>query len=268
MKETCLILSGGGARGFAHVGAIKALTELHVPINKIIASSMGAVIGAKFALTKDVNDIERLCLNFSENAHEYLDFSHGIRIRKGKLRDFFDKVYSGSYLYDTKVPLQIIVSEYESGKTKALVSGEITDQVLASISIPFLNHPVEIDGNFYCDPGFISNFPVEYYEKRDGILVGINFGSNKLSPRKLSHSFMDKLVKKNDIYNLIYSNNHLKKLYEKEKVRKYRKYGIIVEADNGMDNYNNNDFGQCKELIKAGYNTVMQKKEEILEKVK
>ncbi len=267
MKKICLVLSGGGARGFTHLGVLTALTELKVPVGKVICSSMGAVIGAKYAQQGSIDGIYNFIEDFSQNINEYIRKSKGISIRKKKLKRFFHKVYGDFLQSECVIPLEIIASSSIDGTPIILDDDLILENVMASISMPFVNNPVKKRlGNFY-DPGLVSNFPIEFYRKKDGVLFGVNSGSNKFTPQADNDGLMAKLFKVQDIYFLLHSNRHLHKLYEKEKIKRLSSSGYILDLSKKLDLYSNLGFEKYDELIEIGYKSVINRKNKIIEKL-
>jgi len=264
MKSICLVLSGGGARGFAHAGVIKALDEFNVPVSKIIASSMGAVIGGKYAINKSAEEIIKLVESFTFNLDKYLDLKSGIKLKSPNLKAFFDSIYLGSDISNTRIPLELIVADFETSDLEIFTQGNLSTAVLASVSLPFLNNPVRINDKYYADPGLLSNFPIEFYKPQDGVLFGINAGSTKLSSRKKSSNFIDKLVKKDDIYHLIHSSLKLQNLHEVQKVKENGEHGIVFNLTEALNEFSSTDFHKSLEIIEAGYQYTLSRKDEIL----
>lgn len=208
-----LVLSGGGARGAAHVGVLKVLEELRVPIDAIAGTSMGAVVGGLYASGMTAAEIEQLMATvdwqdaFSDRAaRQDLDFR-----RKQDDRDFLVRVplglkgrkfllprglISGQKLgrilrermlpvaeltdFDQlPVPFRAVATDLENGERVVLGSGDLPEAVRASMSAPGVFTPVERDGQLLVDGGVSENLPIDVARAMGVdrlIVVDVTFG--------------------------------------------------------------------------------------------
>lgn len=167
-----LVLSGGGIRGLAHVGFLRALRETGIRIDYLSGSSAGALVGALHAMHYDSQEILEVFAEvqlYSYNRFTWrklglLDTETFIP----HLRRFFP-IDSFSIL---DIPLTITMTDVEAGRCEYVSEGEIIRPLLASAAYPPTLSPMQIDGRYYMDGGVMDNFPVyPLYQKVD-ILLG------------------------------------------------------------------------------------------------
>lgn len=169
-----LALSGGGLRGIAHIGVIKALREHNIEAEAVIGASAGSIVGALYAagLTTD----------------QMIDFvqEFGI-IKSARFSLTFDGLSSLSFLkehlmdtlgFDTFELLQkhlyIGITNLNQGVLEVRDSGSLSDMVMASCAVPLLFKPVEMNDTVYVDGGVINNLPIEPLRSKCDLLIGVN----------------------------------------------------------------------------------------------
>jgi NTE family protein len=173
--KTGIVLSGGGARGFAHAGILKAINEAGIYPDVISGVSAGAIVGALYADGRSPEEI------FEIFAGEHSIFRY-VRMRiPGKglmkfvgLQDNLSRHLRAETFEDLALPLYLAATDINRGEIVYFHSGKILDKVIASASIPVLFEPVEIDGHYYVDGGVIDNFPVTPIARRCKRLIGIS----------------------------------------------------------------------------------------------
>lgn len=168
-------LSGGGARGFAHAGALKALEEVGLKPDVIAGVSAGSVISAFYAagvapslmptLFTDVSF--KTCCEFSVNKGGFFKID--------RFQTFVNKNLRGHKLIeDLPIPTYICATDIDNGIPVAFDSGPIAERVAASCSIPVLFKPIVIDGVSYVDGGVLRNLPAWAIRDKCQRLIGIN----------------------------------------------------------------------------------------------
>jgi NTE family protein len=187
LYETGLILSGGGARGFAHAGILKALNEAGIYPDIIAGVSAGAIVGALYA---DGHSPEEIFHIFSGDKHffKYVKISvpgKGLFKMVG-LKQSIDKHLRAKNFEDLQIPLIIAATNLNEGKITYFRKGVILDKILASAAIPVLFEPVEIGGHLYVDGGVLDNFPVEPLSGECGKMIGVYL--NPIQPEKEFHN--------------------------------------------------------------------------------
>ena len=170
--KTGLVLSGGGARGFAHIGVLQALNEAGIFPDVISGTSAGALVGVLYAdgyspldILKMMNSTSRLHYIRPTVPREGLLQISGIeRILKENLR--------AKKFEDLRIPLFVTATDLNNGKIRYFSSGELLNPVIASASIPVLFKPVIIDNIHYVDGGVLDNLPIRPLENKCGKIIG------------------------------------------------------------------------------------------------
>ncbi len=169
-----LVLSGGGTRGFAHLGAIKALEENGIKPGIISGVSAGSIVGALYA---DGNEAESALKSLmTQNLMGFLRIvfpSKGLLKMTGFERTL-TKTLKAKTFEELSIPLIIQAVNINTTEYTRFEKGELVQAIKASSSIPIVFPPVEIDGNQYLDGGIVNNFPVESLEGKCETIIGIN----------------------------------------------------------------------------------------------
>ena len=172
--STGLVLSGGAARGFAHLGVIQALHERSIKPDIVSGVSAGSIVGSFYC---DGFEPEEIFEIFRKNKIfklvRLMFRRHGLLSISG-LRKVLEKNLRTTRLEDLQKPLVITATNIENAKTSYFIEGNITDLVIASSSIPVLFNPPQIDGITYIDGGVTNNFPLEPLEKNCRHLIGVH----------------------------------------------------------------------------------------------
>lgn len=221
-QKVGLVLSGGGAKGVAHIGVIRALEEEGIPIDYVAGTSMGAIIGALYAAGYSPDEMEAIVLSEEfagwvsgkvDQKYRFLfkqprpdatwaDFKFRVdsvitpflptNIVSPVLMDFaFMEIFSGAsaaadYDFDNlMVPYRCVASDVANGKAITLRRGDLGSSVRASMTFPFFFRPIRIDGNLLFDGGMYNNFPsdVMLEEFFPDIIVGSIVASNYEEPK-------------------------------------------------------------------------------------
>ena len=216
-----LVLSGGGARGTAHIGVLKVLDQMRVPIDAIAGTSMGAVVGGLYASGLSARDIEKIMTSinwqdaFSDRPpREDLDlrrkeedetflvkYHFGIHERrlvvpKGliqgqklteTLRRLTLPVARITAFDDLPTPFRAIATDLETGDSVVMSSGDLTTAMRASLSAPGVFAPVEREGRLLVDGGIADNIPVDI-ARTMGVdkLIVVDVGSPLLTRKQLT----------------------------------------------------------------------------------
>ena len=210
-----LALSGGGARGIAHVGVLKVLEELHVPVHCVVGTSMGAIVGGTYAAGRSVDTMERIVLAadwaeiFRDNpprretaVRRKLDdykplFGFELGIRDGSLalpigviagvsiESFFrEMAQPAAAITDFNklpVPFRAIATDLETGAAVVLDHGSLAQAMRASMSVPGAIAPVEIDGRLLVDGGLADNLPIDNARRLCGdVVIAVNISTPPL----------------------------------------------------------------------------------------
>jgi NTE family protein len=220
-----LALSGGGARGGAHVGVLKALQELRVPVDCIAGTSVGAAVGGFYASGLSADEIETITRgidwqaalsnatprrnrSFRRKQDDYLflvNLSPGLRaggfalpigFNQGQVIDMtLSRALSGPALeqdFDRlSTPFRAVATDIASGRPVVLDSGDLALALRASMSLPAVLAPIDIDGRMLVDGGLAMNLPVEVAQSMGAdVVVAVDATSHLLAREEL-RSFVD-----------------------------------------------------------------------------
>ncbi|MBU3621785.1 patatin-like phospholipase family protein [Polynucleobacter sp. CS-Odin-A6] len=177
-----LVLGAGAARGFAHIGVIKALEAQGIRPDIVVGSSAGSVIAALLASGVAGNDLNRLALNLDEAtiADWGLPFAgrFGGLIKGDALQNMVNREVQNKSIEQMRIPLGIVATDLQSGKGVLFRSGNTGLAVRASCSVPGIFQPAIISGKEYVDGGLVAPVPVSYARQMGATLViAVNISS-------------------------------------------------------------------------------------------
>jgi NTE family protein len=167
-----LVLSGGGARGIAHIGVIDALRSHDIEPDAIAGSSSGAIIGALAAAGHSTETM----LEFFQKASPFR--LSVVTVRKAGILDTakvvasFREYFPEDSFEALKIRLFLTATDIINARLRIFESGPLISAILASCSLPMVFTPTEIDGRWYVDGGVINNFPIEPLRGRCDVVVG------------------------------------------------------------------------------------------------
>jgi NTE family protein len=270
-----LVLSGGGARGVAHIGVLKVLEEQHVPIDAIAGTSMGAVVGGLYASGLSAREIEAIMTSLNwqeafrdlppredltlrrkqEDQNFLVKFPLGIRggkvlLPKGLiqgqrlnqiLRRLTLPVARITNFDELPTPFRALATDLETGDAVTLDSGDLTSAMRASMSAPGVFAPVERDGRLLVDGGISENLPVDIARAMGvDILIVVDVGSPLLTREKLNSV---PVISNQMIAILIQRNS-------REQLEKLKTQDVLIAPPLG--DTSSFDFGNVKRVIAVG----------------
>lgn len=158
-----LVLGGGGARGYAHIGALKALRQAHVPVNLIVGTSVGSIIGALYADNQDLDRLDRLMM--AEGYWGFADIANvpslsGL-VQGYHLEKFLNKSMKAKTFRQLGIKFVAVTTDIGSGTTYTIESGPIPPAVLASAAFPGVVEPVHLYHRILVDGGVIDNVAID-----------------------------------------------------------------------------------------------------------
>jgi len=216
-----VVLSGGGAKGFAHIGALRVIEEAGIPIDYIAGTSMGSIIGGLYAVGYDPDMMQKLCteqnwdmiikdqiprkfipLEKRINERHYLVSVPRVNGKFKLKRSIVDGMYVNMLLTrltmpahkerdfsKLPVPFLCIGTDMISADPIEFNHGSLAQSIRASMSIPFLFEPIEYEGYLLCDGGLTNNFPVRNVrDKGADIIIGVDLEIVKSDPKVLDNS--------------------------------------------------------------------------------
>jgi NTE family protein len=177
-----LVLSGGGTRGFAHIGALQALEEAGVRADVISGTSVGSIVGALYA---DGYSPSAMLDLFRKN--RVIQLSRLTLLRKGMLslsglKKKINKYIRAKTFEELKLPLYVTVTNLHRGEVEYAHEGPLAEKIVASATIPILYAPVRIKQELYVDGAVIDNFPVKPISGLCERIIGINIMPSSQRP--------------------------------------------------------------------------------------
>lgn len=177
-RSVGLVLSGGGARGFAHIGAFRALMEAGVPIDRVGGTSIGALIGAAIAMGWSSERVTELFHRGFVDTNPLTDFTLPVRslFRGRKARALLNAAFGKVAIEQTRRPFFAVAADLAHGVPAILDRGPLVPALLASSAIPGLLPPIDIDGQILCDGAVIDTLPVAAMRQRPagGAVIAID----------------------------------------------------------------------------------------------
>lgn len=170
--EIGIVLSGGGIRGIAHLGVLKALADKKIKISQITGTSAGAIAGALYANNIDPYDILQIFNKSKLIKHLRPAFNTTALLNLETAFSLLKEYIPHNSFEHLKIPLTITATNFNNGKLVYFSEGELIRKVLASSCIPGVFNPIMIDGNLYVDGGVINNFPVEPLQNCCEVIIG------------------------------------------------------------------------------------------------
>lgn len=266
-----LALSGGGAKGFAHIGVLKVLEEEGIPVHMISGTSMGSIIGSLYAVGYTAREIEQIVLDLNWNVLFNDNFqinSQNITRRVKRNNSYLftfpinnNKVSLPTGLIDGQnismllyrlmlpyhnvtdftrlpIPFSAVATNLSTGEATTFTEGYLADAVRASIAIPSVFKPVKINGKTYIDGGVVRNIPSEDVRKLGANLVIASDVGEPTQPVDSLKTFVDILFQSIGFHQKE-SDNHQKAQTD-----------FYIRPD--ITKFSTFSFDQAKEIIKRG----------------
>jgi NTE family protein len=175
MPRIALVLGGGAARGFAHIGVIRVLEAEKIPIDLVVGTSVGSLIGALYAQKRDVFDLEWTAFTLTQD--DLLDVGvmnafMGMGLAKGeRLEKFVEAKVQVKAIEALQVPFAAVATDLNWGTKVVIDKGSVARAVHASSAIPGLFEPVAHLGKMLVDGGVVDNVPISVARERGADLV-------------------------------------------------------------------------------------------------
>lgn len=276
-QKVALVLSGGGAKGAAHLGVIKALEENNIPIDYIVGTSMGGVVGAFYASGYSPEEMESLILSDDFQRWMSGDLSEDIYFFSKKedspsllsVRLKFDSSFNASfnsnlasdlllnfaltklfakasqranYNFDSlMVPYRSLGAEIFTQKEVILSKGNVNDAARATMTVPLFYRPIKVENQYLFDGGVYNNFPVDVaiQEFNPDIIIGVNVSSKVFDTYPFEQ---DKNLMNNMVMYLLLDKSNPDAVGDK---------GVYIQPN--LNTYTAYDFRKVGAMIDSGY---------------
>ena len=244
-KNIALVLSGGGARGVAHIGVIEVLNEKGFNITSIAGTSMGALVGGVYALGKMAEFKEWLLTIDRFKVFQLVDFRFSPQglVKGDKVLDEMKSFIQDSNIEDLPIPYSATAVDINGRKEYVFKKGSVFDAIRASISIPSVFTPVKKGKMLLVDGGVMNNIPLSNVTRtRSDQLVAVNVNANipVLKLRSSKETKESRLVKYQEKLNHYYEQ--LQRLYPKETKEKHIGYFSLIDLTISLMMYQNAIF--------------------------
>ena len=271
-KNVALVLSSGGARGLAHIGAIEELEARGYRITSIAGCSMGALIAGVYAAGKIEEFREWMKTVTRKKMFELTDFSLSLNhIVKGKriieaIMEFVPDVA----IEDLPIPYCAVATDLTAGKEVVFNKGSLFEAIRASISLPSFYEPVQRDGMILIDGGVINPIPLNRVKRQSGdILVGVDVSGHdyksqweemrrltewQKNDKSLKAKILDKLIPDNiefNYYTMLSRSSSLMIRQNSILMAKLMKPDVLVDIQ--MSRYGGFDYDKSEKIIAIGH---------------
>lgn len=273
MKDVALVLSSGGARGLAHIGAIEELEAQGYRITSIAGCSMGALIGGVYAAGKLPEFREWMKTVDKKKMLELTDFSlslnhivKGTRIIKA-IMEFVPDVL----IEDLPIPYCAVATDWISGHEVVIDKGSLFEAIRASISLPSFYEPVRRDGMILIDGGVVNPIPMNRVKRHDGdLLVGVDVSGHDYKAqwekqqrqteiqkhdKSLKAKLLDMITPDNiefNYYTLLSRTSSIMIRQNSILMAQLTKPDILIDIQ--MSRYGGFDYDKSERLIAIGHN--------------
>ena len=176
-RSVVLVLGGGSARGLAHIGVLKVLEREKIPIHRIVGTSMGALIGAAYAVGVPLKKMEDMAHKFNWRTIFDPTLPRMGLLAGKKLERIVSELTDRKNFSDCKIPLAIVATDIERNERVVFQKGNMQKIICASCSWPGIFNPVRIDGRLLVDGGIKNSVPTRVARSLDpGYMIAVDVG--------------------------------------------------------------------------------------------
>lgn len=277
-QKVGVVLSGGAAKGLAHIGVLKALEENEIPIDYVVGTSMGGIVAGCYAAGMSPDQIEEMVLSEDflrwvngqpELGYNYfynkpddngsfirfnlsLDSALSLNLNTAIASDLTlnfaltERLAQPSAIaknnFDSLfVPLRVVAADIFTQSQVILKDGLLSDALRATQTVPFFYSPIRVNGKFLFDGGVYNNFPVDVAQKEfnPDVIIGCNVSSKVY--KEYPYGEDEKLISRSLLYMLL----------DKSDPAKVPANGVYIQPN--LERYTAFDFARAKSLIDSGY---------------
>jgi NTE family protein len=291
-QKVGLVLSGGGAKGLAHIGVLKALEENEIPIDYVVGTSMGGIVAGCYAAGMSPGQVEEIALseefqhwvngrmeagfNYYYNKNDdhpsflklnlSLDSTLNLNLNTSLANDISLNFALAEMMAQSSsishnnfdslfVPLRVVAADIFTQTEVVLKTGVLSDAMRATQTVPLFYDPIRVDGKFLFDGGVYNNFPVDVAQNefKPDVIIGSNV-STKIY-EEYPYGEDEKLVSRSLLYMLL----------DKSDPGKVPLTGIYIQPD--LQLFTALEFAKAKSMIDSGYAQTMKQMPEIKAKI-
>ena len=233
-----LVLSGGGARGIAHLGVIKALLEMGIQFDQIAGTSAGAIAGALLAQGYTPDESLKIIESSSFVRHLRPAWNRMGLLRLDTIVDLYRKYIPHDSFEGLQIPLHVVAVDLSAGEQIIFERGELVRPVLASSCLPGIFEPFLINKRQFVDGGVLNNMPVDVIEHKVDFLIGSHCNpSGSTKPIRSMRSVIERSI--------------ILAVQSKTK-EKFSRCNVLLEPVD-LVGYSPTDISKARELFRIGY---------------
>ncbi|MDP4237932.1 MAG: patatin-like phospholipase family protein [Bacteroidota bacterium] len=238
-----IALSGGGVKGLCHAGVLKALEEVGIKPDIISGVSAGSLVGALYSDGYTPDEIAVCFEEISFRNMTKIRIPHGGFFKTDIFQDFLFKTLRAKTFEELAIPLRVVTTDLDRGRSVTFKSGQLIDPIVASCTVPVLFSPKMINGVHYVDGGVFKNFPVSTIREDCDKVIGIN--ASPLVADEYKQSIINVAMRS---YNFMFKANimHDKELCD-----------LLIEPVD-MGNYDTFGIDKGREIFELGYRCAKQ----------
>lgn len=184
-KKIGLVLSSGGLKGLAHIGVIETLIKNDIPIDYIAGTSIGALLGAHYALYKNLEKTKEIVNGKQHEQFSYF-FDLGLNgglVKGDKIKKLLNEWFDQKQFKDTLIPFRAVATDIITGQPRVFSKGPLIDALRASVSIPSIFKPVEQGKDILVDGGICYPLPTNIIKKMGAdIVIAVNLDNIDKNP--------------------------------------------------------------------------------------
>lgn len=238
MYKLGVALSGGGAKGFAHLGVLQRMYEIGLKPEILSGTSAGAFAAALVADGRTPKEAIEIFEDLSFQEFVKIGIPQAGLFKTSKFHGFLKKYLKSVKIEDLEIPVRIMATDIEHGELKEFKTGNLADAVVASCSVPIVFSPMEIKGRHYVDGGLLKNFPVTNIRKECEKIIGVN-----VSPiLRAEYKNSIKYVAERSFHYMSSSNTFMDK----------KACDYLIESSD-LTSYSMFDLDHVMEIFNAGY---------------
>ena len=272
-NDVALVLSSGGARGLAHIGAIEELEAQGYHISSVAGCSMGALIGGVYAAGKLKEFREWMKTIDRKKMLELTDFSFSLNhIVKGtRIIEAIMEFVPDMAIEDLPIPYCCVATDWKAGREVVFSSGSLFEAIRASISLPSFYEPVQKDGMILIDGGVVNPIPLNRVKRKEGdILVGVDVSGHDYKAqwekqhrqaeiqkhdKSLKAKLLDMITPDNidfNYYTLLSRTSSIMIRQNSLLMAQLTKPDLLIDIQ--MSRYGSFDYDKSEQLITVGHN--------------
>lgn len=238
-----LALSGGGTRGIAHLGVLKAFAEQKIRFDCVAGTSVGSLVGALYCAGVDLDELTAEAKSL--NRKEIVNRRFAVGSDSGNIERLADKFLQGKTFADLQIPFACVASDIISGNEVILDRGSVSRAVSASCAVPALFTPVEYDDMLLVDGGLLNNMPADVCRRLGAdVVVGVDLNRNRGNKGARPRNVFDTLVA---TWNITTKSTMYKGQLNSD---------IVIEPE--LAEYKNTSLKNIDERIQAGYDATLK----------